>query len=362
MTTTSRPVSRVLATVAATAAALTAFAATPSAHAKGAAERQLSWQLVDTGSTARLRGLAPVSGRVAWASGTQGTVLRTVDAGRTVDSVGPAGTEALQFRSLYASSAEHAVAVSIGDTPDAFRAYVTDDGGRSWTKALQNTDPNAFYDCLTFTDQLTGYILGDPVDGKFQVIRTTDGGHSWQLMPSQGMPAALPGEFAFAASGTCIQSNDRGDLFIGSGGVDPARVFRSTDGGVTWSVQASPVAGGGSAGIFSLSFGHGRGGVAVGGDFSAPTTAEANAAYTTDSGRTWEPAAGLGAYRSGSSWLVTGHGGVLAVGPTGSDVSRDGGRTWAAFDTEPFDSAECTPRACGPSRERGRLARLAGDR
>jgi photosystem II stability/assembly factor-like uncharacterized protein len=348
--------------VAAVAAALTAFAATPSAEAKGAPVPKLSWQLVDTGSTARLRGLSPVSGEVAWASGTLGTVLRTVDGGRTVESVGPAGTGALQFRSLYASSADHAVAVSIGDTPDAFRAYVTDDGGRTWTTSLQNADPSAFYDCLTFTDKQTGYILGDPVDGKFQVFRTTDGGHSWELMPSEGMPAARSGEFAFAASGTCIQSNDRGDLFIASGGVDPARVFRSTDGGATWTVQDSPVAGSGSGGIFSLSFGHGRGGVAVGGDFNAPTAAVSNAAYTTDGGRTWSAGSGLGGYRSGSSWLGRGHGGVLAVGPTGSDVSRDGGRSWTAFDTGSFDAVECTPTGCWASGEQGRLARLVSDR
>ncbi len=363
MTPTSRPLTRALATAAAAAAALTAFAAAPSADAREAHEPELSWQLVDTPtSSARLRGLSPVSGRVAWASGSEGTVLRTVDGGRTVASVGPAGTGALQFRSLHASSADDAVAVSIGDTPDAFRAYVTDDGGRTWTQSLQNTDPNAFYDCLTFTDDRTGYLLGDPVDGKFQVLRTTDGGHSWKLMPSAGMPAARTGEFAFAASGTCIQSNDRGDLFIGTGGVDPARVFKSTDRGRTWRVQDSPVAAGPSSGIFSLSFGHGRGGVAVGGDFALPDAATANAAWTRDGGRTWQAGTGLGGYRSGSSWLPRAHDGVVAVGPTGSDVSRDGGRSWTAFDTGSFDAVECTPTGCWASGEQGRLARLASSR
>lgn len=362
MTPMSRPLPRVLAAALAGAAALTAFSTAPAIAGGGHhphPKPTLSWDLVDTPSaTARLRGLSPVSGKVAWASGSEGAVWRTVDGGRTVTSVGPAGTEALQFRSLYASSSRHAVAVSIGDTPDAFRAYVTENGGRTWTRSLQNTQPTAFYDCMTFTDRRTGYILGDPVDGKFQVIRTRDGGHSWQIMPSAGMPAARAGEFAFAASGTCIQSNDRGDLFIATGGVDPARVFKSTDGGRTWSVQDSPVAGAEAGGIFSLSFGHGRGGVAVGGDFTAPTAAIRNAAYTTDSGRTWRAGTGLGGYRSGSAWLPWGHGGVLAVGPTGSDVSRDGGRSWAAFDTGSFDAVECVPGGCWASGEQGRLARL----
>lgn len=321
----------------------------------------LTWKLVPTPTaTARLRGLSPVSDKVVWASGTEGTVLRSVDGGRHVRSVGPADTTDLQFRSLYASSAWHAVAVSIGDTPDAMRAYVTEDGGKTWTMSLQNTDPAAFYDCLTFTSKRVGYIVSDPVDGKFRVIRTKDGGHSWTVLPTAGMPPALDGEAGFAASGTCIQHDARGDLFIANGGVDPARVFRSTDGGRHWTVQGSPVAGvAGTGGIFSLSFGAGRGGVAVGGDFNVPDAAVSNAAWTSDFGRTWNAATGLGGYRSGSSWVDGWRGTVLAVGPTGSDVSHDGGRTYATFDTGSFDAVECVPWACYASGEQGRLARLA---
>lgn len=313
--------------------------------------------MIDTGSTAQLRGLAPVSSTVLWASGTDGTVLRSVDGGATVEDVSPPDTAALQFRSLYASSADHAVAVSIGDNPEDMRAYVTDDGGRSWTMSLQNDNPAGFYDCMTFVDKKTGYLLGDPVDGKFQVLRTTDGGHHWSLMPSAGMPPAAD-EFAFAASGTCIQSNNRGDLFFGTGGVDPARIFTSTNRGRTWSAATSPVAGGTSAGIFSLSFGHGRGGVAVGGDYLMSDSADEVGAWTSDQGRTWQESSGLGGYRSGSAWLVDAPAMVLAVGPTGSDVSRDGGRTYATFDDGSFDAVMCVPNACFASGENGRLARL----
>ncbi len=328
---------------------------------------RLSWHLLKTpNDTARLRGLAPVSAKVAWASGTEGTILRTVDGGRTVTSVGPAGTQALQFRSLYASSARHAVAVSIGDTPDAMRAYVTEDGGKTWTKSLQNTLPTAFYDCMTFTGKRTGYILSDPVDGKFMVLRTRDGGHSWQRLPGDKMPAAKTGEAGFAASGTCIQSNDRGDLFFGTGGVNPARVFTSRDGGRSWKAADAPLAGSAASGIFSLSFGHGRSGsrngVMVGGDYTKLTTVNRNAAWTNDSGRTWHPATGIGGYRSGSSFLAGSRGTVLAVGPAGSDVSTDAGRNWRTFDTGSFDAVECVPNACYASGEAGRLARLTWTR
>ena len=42
----------------------------------------LRWRDLATGSDAQFRGLAPVTGKVAWVSGTEGTVLRTTDGGR----------------------------------------------------------------------------------------------------------------------------------------------------------------------------------------------------------------------------------------------------------------------------------------
>jgi hypothetical protein len=113
-----------------------------------------------------------------------------------------------------------------------------------------------------------------------------------------------------------------------------------------------------SAGIYSLAFRDPRRGIAVGGDFAAPTTAPNGAARSRDGGRTWIPAAvAPGEYRSGSAWL--GRRTALAVGPTGSDVSFDGGRTWRRFDSGSFDAVACTGRgACWASGEQGRVATL----
>src|SRR5262245_2833520 len=93
----------------------------------------LTWKAVDTGTQARLRGLSPVNRHVAWASGTGGTVVRTVDGGRTWRPVGPAGTADLQFRDIEAFDADHAVALSIGEG-DLSRVYLTADAGRTWTE------------------------------------------------------------------------------------------------------------------------------------------------------------------------------------------------------------------------------------
>lgn len=113
-----------------------------------------------------------------------------------------------------------------------------------------------------------------------------------------------------------------------------------------------------AGGIFSLSFGPGCGGVAVGGDFTTPDAAVSNAAWTDDRGATWHAGTGLGGYRSGSAWMDGLHNAVLAVGTSGSDVSWDGGRTFAAFDSGTFNAVDCVPGACYAAGAQGRVARL----
>ncbi|HET6481587.1 MAG TPA: oxidoreductase [Actinoplanes sp.] len=316
---------------------------------------KLGWELTPTGTAARFRGLAPVSSSVAWVAGSAGTVLRTVDGGRSWASVGPADAAGLEFRDITAFDARNAVALTIGNGPDS-RLYATSDGGRSWTETFRNADPVAFYDCLTFLDRRHGLALSDPVDGKFRILATRDGGRSWQVQSPAGMPDAVTGEFAFAASGTCLVSAG-GKAMFATGGGAASRVFTSRDGGRHWSVTTTPVPSGPSAGIYSLALKRSGEALAVGGDYTAPTAAPAGAAYLKH--RTWTVARTVpGEYRSGSAWLGRGDT-ALAVGPTGSDISRDGGRSWTRFDTGSFDAVECTADGtCWSSGEKGRVARL----
>jgi photosystem II stability/assembly factor-like uncharacterized protein len=321
-----------------------------------------SWELRPTGTTSGLRGLAAVSDSVAWVSGSGGTVLRTRDVGATWQDVAPPDAAGQAFRDIEAFTADHVVLLAIGPG-DASRIYVTEDGGQTWTKTFQNADPNAFYDCMSFWDKHRGLVMGDPVDGKFQILRTSDGGRSWELVPSDGMPDALPGEFGFAASGTCIETAGGRDAWFGTGGDAVARVFHSDDRGSTWEVVETPVASSPAGGIFSLAFANPQHGIAVGGDFLDPTNAPDGAAYTLDGGQTWIAADGPGEYRSGSAWVPRLPKSAVAVGPTGSDVTRDGGRTWTRFDTTSFDAVDCVQTgACWASGAGGIAARLVVER
>src|SRR3546814_5384022 len=69
-----------------------------------------------------------------------------------------------------------------------------------------------------------GWMLGDPVDGAFQVHATKDGGRTWMLQRG-AMPHAYKDEAAFAASGTCIATTPWGGrMIVGGGGAARAYI------------------------------------------------------------------------------------------------------------------------------------------
>jgi photosystem II stability/assembly factor-like uncharacterized protein len=286
---------------------------------------QQGWKQQNSGADVQLRGISAVSDKVAWASGAKGTVLRTIDGGATWQELDIAGAEALDFRDIQAFDQNTAFVLSIGPG-DQSSIYKTADGGRIWQRQFTNSDPKAFYDCFAFWDKTHGIAVSDSVDGMFPLLVTSDG-MTWNPLVTKKMPAALPNEGAFAASGTCIATFGKNDVWFGTGG-PAARVFHSSDRGQNWTVAETPLVHGASTqGVFSLVFWTAKDGVAVGGDYKEPTKSEGVAALTHDGGKTWtlatKPPAG---YRSAAAVGVDRT--LAAVGTNGADVSLDGGNTW----------------------------------
>jgi photosystem II stability/assembly factor-like uncharacterized protein len=296
--------------------------------------RKVQWVLQTSHTTARLRGVSAVNAKVAWASGSNGTYLKTIDGGSTWQAATVPGAESLDFRDVEAFDASTAYLLSIGEGEKS-RIYKTTDGGKNWNLQFTNHNPKAFFDAIVFWDANRGIAFSDPVDGHFLIIRTNDGGATWKEVPPGNIPPALPDEGGFAASGTCIAVQGRNNVWIGTGG-GAARVFRSVDGGDHWQVATTPIISGqASSGIFSIAFKDAMQGVIVGGDYKKESEARDNVATTEDGGRTWALVKGKlpGGFRSGISYIS---GMYLAVGPAGSDYSLDGGANWMSFGSEGF--------------------------
>lgn len=322
------------------------------------------WILQSSGTESDFRGLCAVSSNVAWASGTRGTYARTTDGGKTWRAGVVAGAEGLDFRDVDAFDAQTAYLLSIGKGASS-RIYKTTDGGASWSLQFTNKTAEAFFDAMAFWDRDHGIAMSDPVDGRFLVITTDDGGKTWNPVPAQSLPPAIAGEGGFAASGTCITVQGKSNVWLASGG-SVARVFRSTDRGRTWQVATTPITSGvESAGIFSITFKDARRGIIAGGDYRKPEEAVNNVAMTTDGGRTWKLArsARPPGYRSSVAYVPGASNSMLvAVGTSGSDYSIDGGNSWAGLDRENYNSVSFAQGAGWAAGPRGRIAKFKGAR
>ncbi len=325
-----------------------------------AAAQAATWQLQPSGAGAGLRGIHSVNGVVVWASGTGGTVLRSMDGGSHWQhcAVPPEGAK-LDFRGIWAWDARTALALSSGPG-ELSRLYQTNDGCTAWK--LVFTNPNGtigFWDGLLFLDRKRGLIYGDPVpDGtrtdaeEIPLFVTHDGGNTWGRA-STHLPS-LPGESSFAASNSAMTAN-RGRLWLGT---SKARVLNSRN-GVDWQAAETPLASGNdSSGVFSLAFRDHQHGVAVGGDYRKPEATAGTATYTSDGGLHWTVAAKAPhGYRSAVAWDETAKAWISA-GSNGSDISRDDGKTWQWLDAGDWNALSL-PWAVGPKGRIGKLGTLA---
>jgi photosystem II stability/assembly factor-like uncharacterized protein len=294
----------------------------------------------------RLRGISAVDANTAWASGQKGTVLRTVDGGVHWQVMHVQGAQALDFRDVEALSAQVAVVLSIGPG-DSSRVYRTDDAGQSWTLALQNKDSRGFFDCMVFEGE-RGWMLGDPVDGRYQLFATDNGGRDWREL-ANGPPADTD-EAAFAASGTCI-ARLHGALAVASGGTR-ARIHLLRDGQQQWqAVDTGMARRKPEAGVFSVVPLNGSW-FAVGGDYRGEST-PGNAA--SGMGNAVERIIAPRGYRSGAA-CVGDKLPCIATGPSGTDLWD--GRRWHALGDAGFDSIDLHGNAGWLSGDAGRLARI----
>ncbi|MEO6909712.1 MAG: hypothetical protein ABI158_02165, partial [Edaphobacter sp.] len=337
------------------------------------------WRMQSSGTTAGLRGIHAVDADIAWASGTNGTVLRTVDGGQHWQGCNvPPNAGRLDLRSVWAWDADHAMVMSSGPGTES-RLYSTQDGCRNWRLIFTNPDAKGFWDALQFEGTHFGVILGDPIDGRFALFATYDGGTRWTRQVDPCLETVARQQGAFAASNQALAVLPIEDADAPSGFAASHAVRFGTSDGWLYELQLAPLhlaaagecvharvlpgstKGNASAGIFALAFRDGENGVAVGGDYTKPQASAATAAYTSDGDR-WHlaqhPPKG---YRSAVAWNRTGigtgngsDGSWIAAGPGGSDISRDGGRSWQRLDGGNWNALSL-PFAVGPN---GRIGRL----
>ena len=187
-----------------------------------------------------------------------------------------------------------------------------------------------FYDSMNFWNDTDGIALSDPTHGCLSIVLTNDGGKTWYKSPCDGLPKMNEGEAAFAASNTNIIIKGT-NTWIVSGG-KKARVFYSSDKGISWKVYETPIVQGEAmTGIFTADFYNDTIGFIAGGNYEKPNQNFQNKALTTDGGKTWKLVGentGFG-YASCIQFIPNSKGkGLVCVGSTGLFYSNDRGTTW----------------------------------
>ena len=380
---------------------------------------QAQWDLQDSHATASLRGIHNVGGGVAWASGTNGTVLRTEDGGYLWQTCAvPPGAEKLDFRGIQAFDENAAIVMSSGKG-DLSRLYKTTDGCKSWKLVFTNPDKDGFWDTLLMTDKNIGMLIGDPIPISssgtnnasphwvFPTYHTIDNGLTWRRNDHDRLPATAnekgePEESIYAASNSSMLVLPYLTVFV-TGGLQSALHFEQytfdpvpnfCTGGSMCSVVAdtpSGLAEGNTAGGFSVAANWVLGSysphselhartlssdthavVIVGGDYKLaeeqqgtasvcrPLRQGSFAAFECEPAQT-QPHG----YRSAvaydektKTWIT--------VGPNGTDISTDDGKNWRALKPKPGQPADADknwsalslPFVVGPN---GRIAKLRND-
>ena len=342
------------------------------------------WQMQESGTTAGLRGIDSVDGTVAWASGTGGTVLKTIDGGAhwTKCPIPDAATDGatLDFRGVQAWDATTAIVMSSGKGKLS-RLYKTKDGCKTWKLNFKNPEKDGFWDALYFDRGQWGWLLGDPVKGMFTLFSSNDKGTTWIRQINKGLRVQTSMQGAFAASNSSLIAFNGSPVF-GSGGSGGAFIYLLTTKTIClddcppedmnidgkndgWTRESVPLGqNSDSSGIFSIgarpeiaiAAGYPRYKVnlTVGGDYTKPDEPKGTAAWTEDMGEHWTasttPPHG---FRSAVQWSEALKA-WITVGTNGSDVSRDAGKTWQPLDDGNWNALSL-PFVVGPN---GRIARL----
>ncbi len=314
-----------------------------------------------SGTTQLIQAVHAVNERVVWASGHGGVVLRTLDGGDHWNTVATPGGDTLEFRDVHAASADTAWILSAGAGSKS-RIYHTTNGGASWTLQFTNRDSVAFYDCLTFLDAKRGIAFSDASAGRTNIMRTENAGAVWTLLAPRAVPAPLEGEGAFASSGLCVAHSSATNVFIATG-APSARLFRSSDAGLTWRASETPFVRGKVAGLTGIAFRDAMHGIATAADISGlrTDTSSAVVGITNDGGTTWtmRPRPPLPGALSGVAW-VPGEGTQTAVvvGFGGAFVTSDGAKTWRIISDQIFTGVDAAGHRAWIAGGSGRITRL----
>lgn len=305
-------------------------------------QKAIGVQILSSGTNTSLRGMSIPSENIIWVSGSNGTIGKSIDAGKHWRWMFVDGYEKRDFRDIEAFDSSTAIAMAV-DNP----AYIvkTTDGGASWKKVFERDMKGMFLDAMDFKNEKEGICIGDPLyDEKkkkrfFYIIRTFDGGESWTEIPLNRRRVAQPGEAIFSASGTNISflNNREFEYAFVTGGLVSNLYLMRRQNKKSKVIPIPLVAGKETTGTFSMTTDKQNTMYCIGGDFKAPGNYTGNYSFTTDNGNSWQSPSASHPFGYRSCIRIIDNKTLIACGPTGVDYAADMQNEWEKVSAESFN-------------------------
>ena len=171
----------------------------------------------------------PITGLTGYVVGDSGTILKTADSGKTWTHLGNGITNNLY--SVFFIDANTGFVV--GDEGHILKTF---DGGLNWSELTTGTTNqlNSVY----FTDVNTGYAVGGhidfshyPYDNIGTILKTTDGGITWNTISSDTLPYL---QSVFFVNGNTGYAGGYRAAPGSQGWIGDGVILKTIDGGTTW--------------------------------------------------------------------------------------------------------------------------------
>jgi photosystem II stability/assembly factor-like uncharacterized protein len=308
-------------------------------------------------------------------------VYKTTDGGKTWVNAGLHDVWSISRILVDPKDSDHVIVGAFGDPfkdSTARGVYVTNDGGKTWTKtlyvgpqtgaaelAMDPNDSSVIYASMWQFRRLPWtFHSGGPDDG---IWRSTDGGKTWTRLSGHGLPTGIMGRTAVAIAPS--DSKRIYALIEAKGGI----VWRSDDGGENWTVVSSDTI----ADQRPFYFTH----INVDPKNENKVYGISNdLAMSTDGGKTWKAIADSVHVDYHAMWIARNDPNRIMVGEDGGyALTLDGGKNWTFSRNVPIGEVYhvglsvgenpywvCAPLQdnngfCGPSNSKNPEGILNGD-
>lgn len=309
-------------------------------------------EILSIGTKTSIRGLSVVNDNILWASGSNGTVARTTNGGKTFQWFTVKNFEKRDFRDVEAFDSNTAIIMAVAEPAIILK---TKDGGQTWKEVFSDTTKGMFLDAMDFVGS-NGVVIGDPINNKIFMGYTNDSGDSWKISPIVNDIKIEEGEAFFASSGTNIKFwKDEFPVFV-SGGKKPAIYLSSTSHNILPITQGQESTG---ANSIAISPGKSSKAIVVGGDFAKDTVTSGNCTLINLMALQFQqPQTPPHGYRSCVEYISENK--IITCGTSGVDISNDGGMNWQLISKESFHVCQKTKKGISVflAGSNGKIAKL----